>query len=148
MKNISIINGSARVNYYSESGLACGPMGLLAVEAEMQVWHGNDIIYLHAGWVDQAPDTIIYEATEDSLWPYLFDSSEKTVRALTLLREEELESHITDLLENPESEYLEEYALLRDMIFSFMRANGWGWVLEQEDWEDEEELAVQAAKGV
>ena len=58
---------SRRVMVNDKEGLACGPCGVLAADAEMAVLDEGKTVFLHAQWVSEAPD-VLYEATAESVY--------------------------------------------------------------------------------
>jgi len=66
MNNINEISRRAMIN--SESGIACGPFAVTAVDAEIVVEDHGHTVFLHAQWVSEASDMISFSATLESLY--------------------------------------------------------------------------------
>lgn len=50
------------------AGVACGPMGYDAVDAEIIVLDNGNKVYLHGEWVSENPDGFLLEATTESIF--------------------------------------------------------------------------------
>ena len=59
---------SRRAMSNEEVGMACGPMGIYAVDAEIVVEDEGHVVYLHTQWVNEACDMILFEASTASLY--------------------------------------------------------------------------------
>lgn len=59
---------SRKSMYHEDYGMACGPIGITAIDAEIVVDDNGQKVYLHAQWVDEAADIILYEATSESVY--------------------------------------------------------------------------------
>ena len=59
---------SRRAMNSESEGMACGPAGLYAVDAEIVVEDEGKLVYLHTQWVDEVPDAIHFEATTESVY--------------------------------------------------------------------------------
>ena len=59
---------SRRTFFGEDGGMACGPMCITEIDAEITVQDGSEVWYLFAQWVDAADDTIDYEASKESLF--------------------------------------------------------------------------------
>ena len=57
-----------RVMGHEGGGMACGPMGIYAADAEITVEDEGRTVCLHAQWVDEAYDSILFEATTESTY--------------------------------------------------------------------------------
>lgn len=68
MKNM--IEISRRCNYHEESGVACGPMGVTAVNAEITLEVDGQKVYLLGQWQDITGE-FGFEATKESLYDIL-----------------------------------------------------------------------------
>lgn len=64
----SITKTSRRSMYHEDDGIACGPCGVTAVDAEIVVDDGNITVFLHGQWVDAAGDEVFFEATKESTY--------------------------------------------------------------------------------
>lgn len=68
MNNTTIKEIERRVNYSVEDGIACGPVSIAAVDAEIVVCDNGERIYLHGQWIDEVPDEVLLEATKESVY--------------------------------------------------------------------------------
>lgn len=60
-----------------ESGMACGPISVTAIDAEIVVEDEGHTVYLHMQWVDAVSDMFLFEATTSSM----YDEYEKIVQS-------------------------------------------------------------------
>ncbi len=111
---------SRRIMYHEDTGMACGPVSMTTIDAEIVLEKDGKKIYLHGQWVDQAGDEILYEATEESL----YDVYEK-------LHEEETDE-LMEEINRRQGKQIEEdscfetwYRELKQMILAEMKAHGW-----------------------
>ena len=68
MKNM--IEISRRCNFHEENGVACGAMGITAVNAEIVVEADGQKVYLLGQWEDMSGE-FGFEATKESLYDIL-----------------------------------------------------------------------------
>ena len=68
---------SRRSMYNAEVGMACGPIGITSIDAEIAVEDNGETIYLHGQWVDLVGDEILYEATKESIY-YVYEKINKS----------------------------------------------------------------------
>ncbi len=67
---------SRRAMNNDSEGMACGPSGLYAVDAEIVVEDEGKIVYLHTEWVSEVHDEILFEATTESIYDHLVKVNE------------------------------------------------------------------------
>ena len=63
---------SRRTMMNNESGIACGPCGTLAIDAEIVVEDNDKKVFLHGQWVSDADDMVLFEATKESIYDVNF----------------------------------------------------------------------------
>ena len=66
MNNIIEVSRRSMIN--SESGVACGPFDLTAIDAEIVINDQKHIVFLHAQWVSEESELISFSATLESLY--------------------------------------------------------------------------------
>lgn len=128
-----------RSMYHEEDGMACGPTGITAIDAELVVDDNGRKIYLHAQWVDEVPDTIVYEATFESTYDVCkkLNSGKGSFDDLIAERDRITAAGIED-----DARFEPYYARLKQMILAKMEEHD----IEPEfDDEDEEEATIVAA---
>ncbi len=57
-----------RVVSNAKSGMSIGPISVYAVDAELVVEDEGNTVYLHAQWMNAEKDTILFEATTESVY--------------------------------------------------------------------------------
>lgn len=106
---------SRRCMYNVDEGVACGPVSVTSIDAEIVIEDQENNVFLHAQWVDAAGDDLYFEATRESI----YDVYEKLVNCED---EEEFERLISDrdrIEENSieeDSKYQDYYDELEKMI--------------------------------
>ncbi|MDD6034396.1 MAG: hypothetical protein PUC47_13135 [Oscillospiraceae bacterium] len=68
MNRNDIIELSRRLMANTDEGMACGPGGLEAADAEIVVCDEGREIFLHGQWVSECADEILLEATLESVY--------------------------------------------------------------------------------
>ena len=133
MNNIKEI--SRRSMYHEEGGMACGPMFICAVHAEILLDHDGKKEYIYGEWVDQAGDEIYYQLSDKSVYE-LFERIYKTKKSSEenkILAEKDKIPHKNPKREDPAYKpFMEE---IKQMIIKEMEVHG----LEPYFDEDEEE---------
>ena len=132
MKEIS------RQSVYSETeGIACGPVGITAVDAEIVVDDNGEKVFLHAQWVCEAGDEILFEATRESIYEVyekLNTADGDEFEALIEERDRIEAGKIAD-----DSKYQAFYDELVKMIDEEKAANGFVDYGEEDDEDEEDE---------
>lgn len=59
-----------RIKFSDETGMACGPMGIIGCDAEIQVDDDGKTVYIHGQWCSEADD-LFFEATTESVYDVL-----------------------------------------------------------------------------
>lgn len=59
---------SRKSMYHEENGIACGPVSVTAIDAEIVVDDKDKNVYLHAQWVDEASSYLLLEVTRESTY--------------------------------------------------------------------------------
>ncbi len=54
-----------------DGGIACGPCGLTAVNAEMEIEEDGQKRFLIVSWIDEVIDSVSFEVTKESIYPFL-----------------------------------------------------------------------------
>lgn len=54
-----------------DEGIACGPCGITAVNAEMEIEEDGQKRFLIVTWVAEAGDSVSFEVTKESIYPFL-----------------------------------------------------------------------------
>ena len=96
------------------SGVACGPIDMTVVNAEMKVSVNNQIRYLIVTWVQEVGDDVSFEITRESLWNYL-DATCNIPNwevDLTRIRKESEK----DNSKNGKDKYIEQYLELVQLV--------------------------------
>ncbi len=123
MNNMVEIN--RRSMYFTDEGIACGPVSTTAIDAEITVEDNGRRVYLHAQWVDAAPDDFCFEANTESMYDAyerlneLHDDDEEFDKALEERDRIAKESSIPD-----DACYETFYDELKQMIRDEMEAHG------------------------
>lgn len=133
-----IIEISRRSIYDEDDGLACGPAGSTAIEAEIVVEMDGQRYYLHGEWVDIAGDYNFEANTESFCAAY-----EKYMSAAN---EDEKQKAIDECNRISDGRIADDsifepfYAELKQMIHDEMTAHGLeDFIEDEEDEEDPEE---------
>ena len=84
MSNVKEI--SRRAMYHEDGGLACGPIFLFAVHAEIQLDHDGKKEYIYGERVSAAGDEIYYQLSEESI----YDAFQKIYKAKSQKEENRL----------------------------------------------------------
>ncbi len=66
MKNVKEV--SRRSMYYEDRGMACGPVRLMTIDAEIVLDDNGKTVYLHGQWVNLAGDEIYHAAYSESAY--------------------------------------------------------------------------------
>ena len=113
---------SRRSMYHLDEGIACGPVSISSIDAEIAVEKDGKTIYLHAQWVDAAGDEIYYQATGESVYECYKNIFEN--------EDEDREEDLIEAKEKAEETELEDepwfepfYEELKQMIYQEMRDN-------------------------
>ena len=130
---------SRRSMYYEEEGMACGPVGIAAIDAEIVVEMNNgQKVYLSAQWVDAAGDEIYYQATKASAYEYYlklhgcdFEESQELIEEKNKVEEDRVE-------DNPE--FAPFYEELKQMVYKEMRDNDLEDVIDDLEENSEDEI--------
>lgn len=124
-----------RINYFVEDGIACGPVSMAVVEAEIEVEDEGEKVYLYGEWVDAAGE-YSYAATKESVYDVLLKYHETGDRDDALIDEHNriLENAIAD-----DSRYEPFYEELKAMIDNELKAQGYEIYDDDEFNEDEDE---------
>lgn len=122
---------STRCEVSSQDGMACGPCGLTAINAEMVIEEDGIQKYLICTWVSEADDAVSFEITQESIFDYLSagDISDEELEDLDRIRENG--GIIFSSCDGEYSgKYTEQYNKLIDMVRSKIIEEGF---LEEED---------------
>lgn len=143
---------SRRAMNNESEGMACGPSGLYAVDAEIVVEDEGRNVYLHTQWVSEVQDEISFEATTESIYDHLAkvdklmngdnDEFEKACKEMerTLDKTDLSKNEGIDIYER----YAEQYQQLVQMMQEILDQDGMGFNLttmhyDDEDYDEEEE---------
>lgn len=143
---------SRRVMTNQSAGMACGPMFIYAVDAEIVVEDEGRKVYLHAQWVDQASDMILFEATTESVYDCeaklnsLFDEGGDAFEDAICERDQlQQDTDITKVFGPVDinERYAEQYQQLLSMMQEVLNKDDIGFDLfnlddEDEDYDDED----------
>lgn len=124
-----------RINYFTEEGIACGPVSIVVVDAEIVVEDSGSKVYLHGQWVDAASEEILFEATKESVYDVymkLNGADEDCFDELIKERDRIDAEKIID-----DSRYGAYYEELKEMIFNKLEEEGLGYMLDEEDYDEE-----------
>ena len=128
---------SRRSMFNVEEGMACGPVGVAAADAEIVIEEDGQRIYLHAQWADVADEEIMCEATREST----YDVYEKINRGegdfdeLIAERDRIQQGTIED-----DARFAPLYEELKEMVIQKLKENDVeAYFLEEEEWDEEEE---------
>lgn len=141
---------SRRAMNSESEGMACGPAGVYAIDAEIVVNDEGKTVYLHTQWVDEASDMILFEATTESIYYQMVKMNadeaafDEAVDEMNRIRSEK------DLSKNEgidiSERYAEQYQQLIQMMQEILDQDEKGFNLktlsyddEDEDYEDEED---------
>ena len=116
---------SRRAMSSESEGMACGPAGIYAVDAEIAVEDGGKTVYLHTQWVDEVSDLILFEATTESIYDRMVrinqmmnadnDEFGKACEEMDRIREEK------DLAKNEGFDISERYAVQYQELVRMMQ---------------------------
>lgn len=100
------------------AGMACGPFGITAIVAEMEIEEGNETRYLTCCWVSEAPDAVSFEVTAKPLLPYYvdLDMDQDEMDAVKATTTESFTSYDGEYDGNYPDEYAELVAMLKEKI--------------------------------
>jgi len=140
---------SRRAMNSESEGMACGPAGAYAVDAEIVMEDEGKIVYLHTQWVDEASDMILFEATTESIYDQMVKVNadeaafDEAVDEMNRIRKEK------DLSKNEgiiiSERYAEQYQQLIQMMQEILDQDEIGFNLttmcyaDDEDWDEEDE---------
>lgn len=130
----NIVVKSKRCEAGGGEGMACGPVEMTAIVAEMEILEENETKYLTVCWVDEASDAVSFEVTAKPILPYYIDLS-KDQDELEEIRETMMES-FTSYDGEYTGDYPEQYAELVAMVKERLIEEGYH---DPEDYEDDEE---------
>ena len=139
---------SRRAMNSESEGMACGLAGLYAVDAEIVVENEGKFVYLHTQWVDEAPDSIFFEATTESIYDQMIKMNadeaafDEAIDAINRIRDEK------DLSKNEGIDisirYADQYQQLIQMMQEILDQDEMDFDLatlsygEDEDFDEEE----------
>lgn len=72
----NIIEIARRCKLSTHDGMACGPFSLTSIEAEIEVEEDGIKKFLHSSWVSEAPDSISFEANNESIFDLLVNDGD------------------------------------------------------------------------
>lgn len=135
---------SRRAMNSESEGMACGPAGLYAVDAEIVVEDEGKLVYLHTQWVDEVPDDIYFEATTESIYDQMVKMNtnqadfDKAVDEMNRIRDEK------DLSKNEgidiSERYAEQYQQLVQMMQEILDQDEKGFSLATMSYDDDEDF--------
>ena len=142
---------SRRAMNNESEGMACGPSGIYAVDAEIVVEDEGKIVYLHTQWVSEVADSILFEATTESVYDEIakinelingdFDEFEEACKVLDRIRAKKglSKNEGIDISER----YAEQYQQLVQMMQEILDQDGMEFDLttmrnKDEDFDDED----------
>ena len=143
---------SRRAMNNDSEGMACGPSGIYAADAEIVVEDEGKTVYLHTQWVDEVSDEILFEANTESIYDHLVrinklmngdnDELGKACEAMEQARNETDLSRIEGI--DISERYAEQYQQLVQMMQEILDRDGMGFNLttlryDDEDYDDEDE---------
>lgn len=93
MKTKNIIENVSRAAITETEGFACGPCGVTAVDAEIEIEQGGEKLFLSAQWVDACGDELYFSVTKESAFHLntLPDLSDDEIEELQRIRDTEVE---------------------------------------------------------
>ncbi len=126
----------------ADEGIACGPVGMYVIDAEIVVEDEGRNVYLHAQWISEVGDTVSFEATTESIYdvyeelnkingnPKAFpaDAFDKVIEKRNRIQQE---SSIAAVF----SGYEEQYDQMVQMIREVLDRDGYEYD-RSEEWED------------
>ena len=134
---------SRRAMNSESEGMACGPAGDYAVDAEIVVDDEGKTVYLHTQWVDEASDDILFEATTESIYDRMVKINtdetafDEAVDEMDRIREEK------DLSKNEgidiSERYAEQYRQLVQMMQEILDRDEKGFNLTTMCYDDDED---------
>ena len=138
---------SRRAMSTESNGMACGPMSVYAIDAEIVVEDEGKTVYLHTQWVDAVSEEILFEATTASIY-----DAEAAINAIdgtgadfdTAIENRDrlqAENALKDV--DIYERYAKEYEQLIDLMQEVLKEDGIDFDLrnpyDDEDWDEEEE---------
>ena len=124
--------------YHVDEGMACGPVGITAIDAEIVVDDNGEKVYLSAQWVDAVSDEIRYLATKESTYAVYEKINNKEGDFETLIEERdriEKRGKIED-----DERFEPFYAELKGMVIDELKKHDMeDWIEDLEEDEDEDE---------
>lgn len=131
---------SRRRMYNEDEGMACGPVSITSIDAEIVVEEENGRrVYLHAQWADMGGDMIAYEANTESI----YDAYEKMFRAEDddgiMAASDERDRIENECAIEDDDRFRPFYDELKRMILEEMEARGIRGYFDGEDEEEDEE---------
>ena len=138
MSNVKEI--SRRVMYHEDGGMACGPIFISAVHAEILLDNDGKKEYIYGEWVSEAGDDILYQVSEKSF----YDIFERIYKAKSRKEEDRI---LADRDKIPCTEPDEDDPVykpfmgeLKKMIIREMEEHGLEpYFDEDEDWDEDED---------
>lgn len=139
---------SRRAMNNESEGMACGPSGLYAIDAEIVVDDEGKIVYLHTQWVDEVPDSILFEATTESIYDEMVkinelmngdnDEFDEAVDVMNRIRAEKNfgKNEGIDISER----YAEQYQQLVQMMQEILDQDEMGFNLTTMSYDDDEDF--------
>ena len=129
---MAIMEINRKVNYFLEEGIACGPVSIGVIEAEIEVEDDGEKVYLYGEWVDAAGE-YLFAASNESLYDVLQKYHAGGNKDDSLIEEHNrmMENAISD-----DSRYEPFYKELESMIKEEMAAQGYE-IDDDEEWDEE-----------
>lgn len=145
MKNNEIMlkEISRRMMTSKSEGIACGPCGIEAVDAEIVVDDNGRMVYLHGQWITECSPELFFNATNQSVYEYykkLKSCEESEFEELITERDK-----ITDDAKNDPflssidimDRYKVQIAALREMLMTGIKELG--YELDEDEIEEEDD---------
>lgn len=130
---------SSRIMVNDGEGMACGPCGILAADAETVVLDAGKAVYLHAQWISEAPG-VLHEATAESVYDVYgkLNRSEGDFEALIGERDRICGEGISRLFSGCDAEerYAVQFEKLDALIRDELEARGYSMEDGQEEEDD------------
>ncbi len=112
---------SRRAMYHEESGMSCGPVsGPKVADAEIAIEVDGDPVYLHAQWLSEFREYILFEATSESTYDWYEKMNDAEYEEIDELRKC-ADAAAEKKVEWPSDLYYEE---LYDMLKDVLQENG------------------------
>lgn len=144
MKKASIIEVTRRAMSNEDEGMACGPIGIMAADAEIVVNDEGKTIYLHGQWISECYDEYLLEATLESVYDVyekMNNFSDDEFSSLLEERDRICDSAKEDVFLSSidvEERYAEQFAQIKEMLLEKAEEMGYEF-FDDEDMEEEED---------